>query len=307
MNIRNKEDEEINKKKMVEIWKNEYENNVDDIDNENYEIEEERLIKLLNKDDLNFDDFNEDEKKMFLNDMKKGFYKKYLKTWNPWWYDSYSEHIKNMNEKIKVINDDDDEDIDIIENNLYKGDKIYCVNYADKKLPKITVDKANKSIIYNIISLVLSYIYSIKLYNGNYNEDLISFIDLIYSTCPSLINKVIYNSYIDIFIDFNIKLKVVENEKRNNKLDLELEKDLLTVIQIKHYILDIIYNVYSILNIFILNSNLKSKKERILRKSSKSCIKKLEYYYNYIENINEIEWQSITFSIQNALIEINPS
>lgn len=323
MNVRNKEDKEKNKKIMEDIWKREYESKVDEADEEIDELEEERLIALLQKTNLDFTDLTEEEKERFMNDMKSGFYKEYLHSWTPWWNCTLSEHIRQQNKKIVEIekddkekekgddeeNDEEENEIEEMINELNNYDEIYCISHPLSNIPlpnTISVNNANSDIVFSILSLCLSYLYSIKMVNNNYSDDFNSYqnlINLLFTLSPSLVEKCKYNSLNEIFIEFNMKLKTIESDKRKSKMDYQIYKDILSVFQVQHFTLDIIYNIYCILNKYLKCPE--SKRDKSFKHQIKLSIKKIEYYFNYVKSIKDQTWITLLCDLQQTIFELN--
>lgn len=323
MNVRNKEDKEKNKKIMEDIWKREYESKVDEADEETDELEQDRLIMLLKKTNLDFTDLTEEEKAKFMNDMKSNFYKEYLRPWVPWWNCTISEHIRQQNKKIIEIkreDEDEEEDDDYDEeekerrieemiNELNNYDEIYCISHPLSSIPlpnKISISNANSNIIFNILSLCSSYLYSIKMVNNNYSDDFNNYqnlINLLFTLSPSLIEKCKYNSFNEIFIEFNMKLKIVESDKRKSTMNYQIYKDILSIFQVQHFTLDVIYNIYCILNNYLQIPE--SKKDKSLKHQIKLSIKKIEYYFNYVKNIQDQTWLTLLYDLQQSIYELN--
>ncbi|KAK8791102.1 hypothetical protein WA158_005733 [Blastocystis sp. Blastoise] len=345
MNLRQKEDKEMNIKKMNEILSHlndldtmpmSYESNENNHDmygslnpteneeDQPYELEEEEeeeideetiahLIDLAQSDKISIDDLPISLQKLFEKDIKNGVLNEEIPVWIPWWKESIDIHHKEVlrrNHKlIQIINQDTDEDdkTESIDHLSY----IPCIENASIDIPMLPSLPSTISpcVLYNTLSILYSYCLTLWKYNGDYSHDIHGCFTCFWELAYPFSNNINYYSIEEALQPCIEKCVQSSLFEYTNIYTISILTDVVQVLTYKHYVLDIFYDIYRIIQFEIDDINIQisscktehSKeyhkyKQYIQLKNDKKMLllvqKKISFYYSYIQSKSQEDlWQ----------------
>lgn len=261
-------DSKKEKQKMTEILENEMENQEDQSDEEYY-----RLIELLEKENIDIEDLNASERDQFLHDFKLGTLFKDIPVYQPWWLKKIEDHNREL---VSEECEDDFEILDIF------NEKPPCNRSGKVSIPIIESSKKGSEMLkYHILVVIVSYIISIRKYNGIIHDDCASFIGYITEICPIFHSQKKYSSIIEIIAD-----GIIKNEK-------SLVEDISCILSEPHYIEDILYDLYAVFIEAIDSEDFDKSDKKEIRK----ILLKLNYIYSYSQFMEKSIWEKVKLEL----------